>query len=87
VKYAELICNLLGCDGVDCGNVTYILGHLTLNFLDYPEDESSKLLRNVRNITNQHCVISKSTSTMLLKLSTILYRTNVEDYGTDSSLS
>ena len=54
VKYAELVCSLLECDCVDCGFVTYILGQLTLNFLDYSEDGSSRLLRNVGKITNQH---------------------------------
>lgn len=61
VKYAELGCSLLGCDCVDCGFVAYILGLLTLNLLDYSEDGSSKLLRNVGKITNQHCIISKNT--------------------------
>lgn len=51
VKYAQLGSNFLGCGGVDHVFVTCILDQTTLNFLDYPEDGSSKLLRNVRNIT------------------------------------
>ena len=32
MKYTELGCNLLGCDGVDHGFVTYILGHLQISW-------------------------------------------------------